>query len=537
MRVPPTTPLSRLAEADFDLLVVGAGITGACVALDAATRGLRTALVDRGDFGGGATANCLRIVHGGLRYLQHLDARRSRESIIERSVWLRSAPHLVEPLPVIIPTTRGRFPQPWMLGAALALDEALSWDRNEGVESERRIPRARVLSRAECLALVPALDRVDLSGGALFHDAIMYSPERLTLEVVQAAGIAGAVTANHVTFDGPIITNGRVTGARLRDVLTSEVVEIRARHLVNATGAASGEVARLIAGEQGSGQQQYSVALNLVTRVPADTRAYTVSGGAADPDRKLGAGGRQLLIVPWRGQQLIGTAHFPFRGDPTNAVLPDEHVEHFLEEIAAASPPVRITRDDVRLVQWGLLPVAGPETSSRVRLLKRHRVIDHGPEGVAGALSVVSVKFTTARRLAAEIVNRLIGGSRPRTAGPLTMPLPGKPVHSPSSMLADARARYTRLLPDDVLEHLVRAYGSRYERVIALSKEVDGGDCRISPDAPVIFAQLVYGAREEQARTAADLLWRRCELGPRGLVTAEAEREAHRALTSAHTGD
>lgn len=110
------------------------------------------------------------------------------------------------------------------------------------------------------------------------------------------------------------------------------------------------------------------------------------------------------------------------------------------------------------------------------------------------------------------------------------MPLPGKPAHGSAGTLADARARYSRLIPDDVLEHLVRAYGSRYERVIALSQVVDGGDRRISPHAPVIFAQLVYGAREEQARTAADLLWRRCELGPRGLVTAQAERDADRAL-------
>lgn len=535
MRAPPTTPLSQLAEADFDVLVVGAGITGACVALDAATRGLRTALVDRGDFGSGATANCLRIVHGGLRYLQHLDARRSRESIIERSVWLRSAPHLVEPLPVIIPTMRGRFPHRWMLGAALAMDEVLSFDRNEGVESERQIPRARVLSRAECLALVPALHSASISGGALFHDAIMYSPERLTLEVVQAASAAGAVTANHVAFEAAYVTNGRVTGASLRDVLTNEVAGIRTRWIVNATGAQAGEVARLIAGERKSGRQYYSMALNLVTRVPAATRAYTVSGGAADPDRKLGAGGRQLLIVPWREQQLVGTAHFPFRGDPTDAVLPEEHVEHFLKEIAAASPTLQVTRDDVRLVHWGLLPVAGPEASNRVRLLKRHRIIDHGSEGIGGALSVVSVKFTTARLVAEEIVDRLTGGPRPRIGTALTIQLPGRPVHSPSSMLADARARYVPLLPDDVLEHLVRAYGSRYERVIALLQEVDGGDRRLSPDAPVILAQLVYGAREEQARTAEDLLWRRCELGPRGLVTAEAERAAHRALALART--
>lgn len=531
MSVPPTTtPLSRLADVEFDVLVVGAGITGACIALDAVTRGLRTALVDRGDFGGGATASCLRIVHGGLRYLQHLDLRRSRESIIERSIWLRSAPHLVEPLPVVVPTLRGRFPNRWMLAAALAMDEALSTDRNHGIENERHLPRARVLSRAECLALVPALANAGLSGGALFHDAIMYSPERLTLEVVQAAESNGAVTANHVAFESATLRAGRVVGSRLRDVLTDEFTEIRARWIVNATGAQAGEVARCFSGDREFLQQRYSLALNLVTRQPAPTRAYTVSGGATDPDRKLGAGSRQLFVVPWRGQRLVGTAHFPFSGDPADGVMPEEHVEHFLEEIAAASPSLNVTRDDVRLVQWGLLPIAGPEASNRVRLLKRHRILDHRSEGVAGALSVVSVKFTTARRVAEEVVDRIARGQRPRTTAALTVPLPGKPMHSISTTLADARNRFRRQLPDDVLEHLVRAYGSRYERVVALSETVDGGTRRLSPEAPVIFAQLVYSAREEQVRTAEDLLWRRCELGARGLVTAEMEREAHRAF-------
>ena len=143
MHVPPNSQLSRLADGEFDVLVVGAGITGACIALDAATRGLRTALVDRGDFGAGATANCLRLVHGGLRYLQHLDLRRSRESIIERSMWLRAAPHLVEPLAVVVPTMRGFLPHRWMLGAGLVINELLSVDRNSGIPEERRLPRAR----------------------------------------------------------------------------------------------------------------------------------------------------------------------------------------------------------------------------------------------------------------------------------------------------------------------------------------------------------------------------------------------------------
>jgi len=535
MSVPRTTPLADMADAEFDVLVVGAGITGACIALDAASRGLRTALVDRGDYGSGATANCLRLVHGGLRYLQHMDVRRARESIVERSMWLRSAPHLVEPLPVVVPTLKGSFPNRWMLGAALSINEALSADRNTGLEHGRHIPRARVLSRRECLALLPALDTARLAGGALFHDAIMYSPERLTLEVVQAAQLAGAATANHVSFEAARL--GRVIASSLRDVLTGDVAEVRTRWIVNATGAHAGEVARRLAGRRDTGQLRYSIALNLVTRQPMSGPAYTVAGGAADPDRRLGAGGRRLLVVPWRGQRLVGTAHFPFSGSPVDPVLPEQHVEQFLTEIATASPSLSVTRDDVQLVQWGLLPIAGPGESDDVRLLKRHRIMDHRSDGVLGALTVVSVKFTTARQVAGEVVDRLTGTPRSRSTTALTIPLPGKPVPDVATVLTEARSRFGRLLPDDVLEHLVRAYGSRYQQVIALSRTIEGGDRRLSPDAPVIFAQLVHAAREEQGCTPEDLLWRRCELGARGLATEEATREAERALRMARPGD
>jgi glycerol-3-phosphate dehydrogenase len=524
-----STPLNGLADAELDVLVVGGGITGACIALDAASRGLTTAVVDRGDFGGGATQNCLRIVHGGLRYLQHLDLRRSRESIIERGMWLRSAPHLVEPLPIVVPTMRGAFPNRWILGAGLAVNEALSADRNRGVGGDRRISRSRVLSRAECLSMIPALDHPRLAGGVLFHDAIMYSPERLTLEVLQAARAAGAVTCNHVDFEEPVTSGGRIAGARVRDCLTNDVVELRTRWIVNAAGAHAGAVAARLTGRPVRAEVSYSIALNLVTRHPATGPAYTVSGGIGDPDRVMRGRARQLFVVPWRGQRLIGTAHFPYAGDPARAELPPMCVERFLAEIRGASPPLGVSADDVRVVQWGLLPVAGPGETEHVRLLKRHRILRHDAEGAPGAVSVVSVKFTTARRVAREVVDHLTGERRAEHAPP-SLTLPGKPAHDISAVVAAARSRDGGVLPHDVLEHLVRAYGSRYERIIELAQRIDGGGDRLCPDAPVIFAQLVYGAIEEQACTTDDLLWRRTELGARGLIDDAAVRAAERAL-------
>jgi glycerol-3-phosphate dehydrogenase len=531
IRAEVTSPLQRVDDVVYDVVIAGGGITGACVALQASRAGLRVALVEREDFGAGATAHCLRILHGGLRYLQHLDVRRMRESIGARSAWLEAAPHLVEPLPVVLPTFRGRFPPRWLLAGALAANEVASADRNRGLLPGRRIPRARVLSRAGVLRAVPQLDVPGLTGGVLFHDAIMYSAERLALEVIEAARQAGATVLNHVEFTGAVTAGGRVVAARVRDRLTADEAELRARWIVNATGAWAGEAAARILGRPATGAQRYSVALNFVTTRPAGDVAFAVSAGAPDPDRVVRSGARQLFVVPWREQAVVGTAHLPWHGDAASFELRDEHVAAFLAEIATATPQLGISADDVAVVQRGLLPVAEPGTAAAaVRLLKRHRVLDHAADGVAGALSVVTVKYTTAPVVAAEIVARLTGG---RVKQALTAAaMPGAAFASLPALRTAARDRAPGL-PADVVEHLVRSYGARHADVLELGRRFDDWDSRVVPGLPVIRAQLLYGAAAEHARTAEDLLYRRTEIGARGPASDQAVAAAGRALADA----
>jgi glycerol-3-phosphate dehydrogenase len=530
--------VAELDGAALDVLVVGGGIVGACVALDAASRGMAVGLIDRGDFGGGATANCLKIVHGGLRYLQHADVRRMRASIEERSLWLRSAPHLVEPLPVVMPTYRRRFPPRWVLAGVLAINEAVSADRNRGLEPDRSIPLSRVLSREGVVARAPELEAAELTGGILFHDAIMYSPERLTLDVLAAARAAGARTANHVELEASVLASGRVAGARLRDRLTGRALEVRARWIINATGSAVPAVAArltdLAAAPAAAGGMQYSVALNLVTRQPARPTAFTIAAGAPDPDRVVRSGPRQLFVVPWRGQSMVGTAHLPYAGDPAAFELTGAHVDAFVAEVASATPSLDLSRDQVALVHAGLLPIADGGGGSGVRLLKRHRILDHAADGAPGALSVVSVKFTTARRVAAAVVDRIAGerGQRTGRTRPGRLALPGAPPGTMAELADGARARHGGLVPADVLDHLVRTYGARYEQVLEHRHTLAGWDERVVADAPVIHAQFVHGAAAELARTADDLLYRRTELGPRGLITAAARARAEQVLTA-----
>jgi glycerol-3-phosphate dehydrogenase len=516
---------ATLTSAELDLLVVGGGITGACIALEASLRGLAVGLVERGDFGGGATANCLKIVHGGLRYLQRLDLRRVIASAAERSMWLRSAPHLVEPLPILLPTYRGQFPSRAALAAGLAVNELLTLDRNRAVPQEAAIPRSRVLSRRECLELEPSVEAPGLTGGVLFHDALIYSPERLTLEMVDAARAAGAVAANHTEFIGPVLSGGRVAGAQIRDLITGEAGIVRTRFIVNAGGSAVPGVAARFAPAAAVAQQAYSVALNFVTRHPARSIAYSLPAGAGR------GGGRQLFVVPWRGQTMIGTAHLEYHGDPMDFSPGPEHVEQFLQEIAAARPGYRLAADEIAVVHSGLMPIEAPAATNRLRLLQRHRIADHAADGFPGILSVVTVKLTTAGQVAREVLDRITGTHR-TTTGPRRLPLPGGAFASLEQLHRSARESHGALLPADILEHLVRTYGARYPAVLE-HRHVAGWHEPVVAGAPVIRAQLMHGALVEHARTADDLLWRRTELGPRGLVTEAARRLAAEAIADA----
>jgi glycerol-3-phosphate dehydrogenase len=396
--------LSRLSAPLHDLVVVGGGIHGACIAWDAALRGLRVAILERDDFGGATSANSLRIVHGGLRSLARGDFRSMRESMRERSALLRVAPGLVEPLPVLIPTAGlGPRSRP-ALRAALALTDLLSLDRNRGLAADRRLPRGRLVPLEECRRRFPAFPATGATGGAVWFDARLRHPERLTLAFVRAAVARGAAAANYCRVDRVTVAGGTVTGVAATDVLGGGTLEIRARRVVIAAGpwtpALSGA---------GSSSLPQAFALNLevagrLAEVAVGVRSLT----GPDEDPIIG-GRRYIFLVPQEGTTLLGTWYAPWAGgDPGPLVHRGSGA--LLAEFRAACPGLSIAGGDVLRCHWGLLPLkAGREPGRAQALADRERVIDHGAgAGPAGMFSVEGVKFTTARGVAERVVDRLV---------------------------------------------------------------------------------------------------------------------------------
>jgi glycerol-3-phosphate dehydrogenase len=510
--------LGALGGVEFDLLVIGAGIAGAVAAWDAALRGLTVVLVERADLGGGASANSLKLLHGGLRYVRRLELRAAREAVRERRAWQRIAPHLVAPMPVLVPSYGNSIQNRWTLRALLAASDAVAWDRNRGLDADQFLAGGRMLSRSEVLDRAARLDCLPVTGGALFHDARLRSSERLLLDVVRAASHAGAVVANYVELESGVLRDGRIRGAWVRDRIGGTRFEVRARAIVNAAGGASAEVLRRLLGHTPATSPRSSLAFNLV--VPGRDLSIVLALGS----RPAGhwSTGRQLLRVPWLDREVLGTAHVPVRNATEPLRVAESDAAAFLAEHDAACPGMRTRLDDIIGVQAGLLPLEPGTAETAVRLLRRHRIMDHNDAGASGVFSLVSVKYTTARLAAECAIDAVVRnmGRRFARCGTATTTLPSAGV--PTDTLEEtAFIRHGRAVPEDVLRHLVRNYGVRYERILAYRTERRDGEARVHPDSPVTVAELVHGVREEMALCAADLVWRRTDLGARGLAGSD----------------
>jgi glycerol-3-phosphate dehydrogenase len=225
-----------LKNREFDVCIIGAGIYGATAAWEAASRGLSVALIDRGDFGGFTSANSLKTVHGGLRYLQTLDVARVRESVRERRTLLKIAPHLVSPLLCVMPTYGILMKSKWIMRFGMLANDILSFDRNRGLDPDRRIPAGRVISKQDCLGLALGIDGTKVTGGALWSDAQMASSERLLLSFILSAVQAGAVAVNYAEASGFLLSRNRIHGVRVKDRMTGLEMEVKSKVVLNAAG-------------------------------------------------------------------------------------------------------------------------------------------------------------------------------------------------------------------------------------------------------------------------------------------------------------
>lgn len=504
----------RLTTSEFDLLIVGAGIYGATAAWDATQRGLKVALIDKGDFGSGTSFNNAKTVHGGVRSLQRGHLGEMREYLRERRTLSHILPHLVHPLPFLLPTGSGLMRHKLALGAYFRLNDLLGADRNSLPDPCKHLPASRIISRAECLRLAPWIDPDGVTGGIEWHDAQLSNSSRAELAFIATAVRHGLEAANHVQAVGLIGQHeGRVIGVMAQSMHPdSPPFPIRARVVLLATGGWTADLLRAW-GTATSGRRvpQWSIAMNLVVDGRGGTHAI---GGTAR--------GRLFFLAPWRGATIAGTSHDPWTGSADQLVPRREYVEQLLNDVNAAFRRVALRHDDIRLVHRGLLP-ATEASPRRVTLLRDSPLVDHAEDGCQNLFSLVGVRYTTARHSAERAVDAVC-----RTLGDIVAPsatattqLDGGRIDRFDRFLEDAKREASDSVPAALIERLAFNYGTAWREVIGMA-DADPSLLRPLGLSPVTGAEIVYAVREEMAVTLADAVLRRTEAGTRGHPGVEA---------------
>ncbi len=513
-----------VASVPFDLIVVGAGINGAGIARDAALRGLRILLLDKGDVAGGTTSWSTRLIHGGLRYLEHREIGLVRESLRERERLLRIAPHLVQPLPLIIPIYRGDKRGPFLIRLGMIAYDVLSFDKS--------LPRHRLLNRAEALRRVPGLDPAGLLGAAVYYDGQVAYAERLAVENALAARQHGATLLTYARVDRLLVDQNAVRGVAFTDLLAGESPGVaHAPVVVNVAGpwvdhvltSPSGPTTqeRMIGGTKGS-----HIVVDPFPGAPHD--ALYVE---ARQD------GRPFFIVPWNGLYLIGTTDTRYTGDLDHVEVTPSEIAYLIAETNCVIPTAALTPSTVAFTYAGIRPLPYQTNGREGAITRRHVIHDHSKNGgPSGLLSIVGGKLTTYRELAEQTIDAVYRTlHRPvppcRTA---TTPLPGA-TFPPGEDLAAFRACFATEseLPPRTVDHLLRTYGSRAAELLTLASTPDLRQ-PFDPLSGAIAAEVIFAFEREAAETLADVLLRRTMvgLGPNAGVGPDetAAAIAHRHL-------
>ncbi|MCZ6916137.1 MAG: glycerol-3-phosphate dehydrogenase/oxidase [Gemmatimonadetes bacterium] len=478
-----------------DLLVMGAGINGTGIARDAAMRGIRTALVDKGDFGSGTSGQSSRLIHGGLRYLEMRHFHLVFEASRERRTLLRIAPHLVWPRSFIFPIhDGGRIPL-WKLWAGLTLYDLLALFRN--------VRRHRMLSKQRVLKAEPHLRSRGLKGGGRYFDA-QCDDARLTLANAKSAHQHGALVANYVVVDAFEPADGRIRRVRVTDRVTGASYTIRAKVVVNATGPWSD----ILRAKDGNAEPVLRLTKGVHVAVPMTRLGNNEALALTSP-----IDGRVMFIIPWGELSYIGTTDTDDDVDPNLARATADDVIYLLRSANAFFPEARLSPDDVVSTWAGIRPmVAQADGIDPSAVSREHRIL----ESQSGVISLVGGKLTTYRAMAEEVVDlvaaklhKIDGRAHHGRAPTDTEPLPGGDTHDLGVILQEViREGFSR----STGTHLVRAYGTETAAVLNLAASNPTLAEPIVAGHPAIKAELVHAIRREMAITLTDLLMRRLHI-------------------------
>lgn len=492
--------LARLADEMFDYIIIGGGITGAGIAREAALRGRRVALIEKNDFAFGTSSRSSKLVHGGVRYLETYEFGLVFESCTERRRLQHMAPYMVLPLPFLLPIYKGAKNGFYKIMAGMWLYDILALFRN--------IKRHKMLRPKEVLQIFPSLRQEGLTGAPRYYDAGV-DDARLTLVTLKAAHDHGAVITNYTEATGLVKEGGKTRGVVAKDVIGGRDVTIRGHVVVSALGPWTDAILKMDDPQAPSLMR------------PTKGVHFLVKRSRLGSDHALGyfspRDDRLMFLIPWGEFSIIGTTDTDYQGDLDLVYADADDVDYILDAINVQFPGVNLSRDDIISTYAGVRPLVAEEGKGKSEsdISREHKIW----ETPSGLICIAGGKLTTYRSMAKQLVDvaerklhQVTGRETVGDPHSERLPLQGGEVGMQEELEAQARAALGARVPEDVIKHLLHAYGSHYSNVAAVLAEDPTLAERLAPDLPYIKAEVVHAVRNEMAMTLIDMLNRRLHL-------------------------
>lgn len=513
--------IQSLQQREFDVLVIGGGITGACIAHDAALRGMRVALIEKKDFGWYTSAASSKLLHGGIRYLPYGQFHKVRESARERNIFQCIAPHLTYYLPFIVPVFKGSFMKSALaMKAAMKIYGTICTGLKQTDDPGKKLPDFYFLNRRELIELAPVTDSLpNLAGGQVLYESHMYSSERMTLAFIKTAVSNNAIAANYVEMKSFIKKDNQIMGVEVFDWLSKKHFKIRAKCTVNAAGpfiqGINEQQSGLNLARQTTG---FSKGIHLVTKRLIDRYAIALPT-SKKTEGMVNRGGRHIFILPWHGRSLIGTTNVPFSGKLDDVGVSYQDITDFLDDINQTMPAAQLTLQDVVYAFSGLYPLTAREIRpDTYQGTGEYQVIDHDLDGVGGVITALGAKYTTARKVA-EIATDLLAakleGSWPACATASTQ-LVGGEIKDWDAFVEDKNRKYNHKITPELLNTLICHYGTEIDKIIASTPSSSSSDTDKISQKDILDALVTHAVKNEMALSLSDVIFRRTGLGTIG---------------------
>jgi glycerol-3-phosphate dehydrogenase len=510
--------LKKLANETFDVAIVGGGVFGLSAAWACSLRGMRVALIEQGDFGAATSSGTLKLAQGGLQDLSALNLRGLRFLAGERRHLLRMAPHLVQPMPVVVPCYSESRYRPKILCAALRLSDLATGSRNHGIgDPSRHIPRIRFINRANSMAYVPEFLSRRLKGAVLYTEAQVYSPERLCLAFAASAAHHGAVLANYCRAAGFERRGNAVEAVTAEDILSGARFALRAKAFFNMAGPWAAGLVEGLDGAPPRARARWGKGIQLVTASMNQDFAFGIPAAPPCPEGWFRQGHGGYLAIPWRQHTVIGTSWSAHVGSPDSFRVTETDIGRFLDDFNETFRGAPIQRSDIRFWTGGLYPMKSSSDDQTVAIARQTSFTDHarhgGPENLVTVVGAKHAVFRAVAEQAADAAALKLGRVF-APAGTAHQGLWGGGVDRFDAAVRDTAHRHR--LGSAVAARLVRMYGDQLDNIMKLAREKAELGLFVADSQEILRAELVHAAREECAMTLTDVVLRRTDLGTQG---------------------